>query len=91
MGTERESTSSGPCVSLLRRLHSPKPSELARKRKVDYNPPPKGNRKNLGRGTVGPKSVSPSQCVHEHPGECLFQTSVCSVLVSTIQCSSRLY
>ena len=52
MGTERESTSFGSCVSLLLRLHSPKPSELAHM--------PKGKRKSLGRGTVGPKSVSPS-------------------------------
>ena len=36
--TERESTSS--CVSLLDRLRSPKPSELACKRKVDHNAPP---------------------------------------------------
>ena len=35
--TERESTS---CVSLLDRLQSPKPSELACKRKVDHNAPP---------------------------------------------------
>ena len=33
--TERESTSS--CVSLLDRLQSPKPSELARERNVDHN------------------------------------------------------
>ena len=33
--TEHESTSS--CVSLLDRLRSPKPSELARKQKVDHD------------------------------------------------------
>ena len=33
--TEHESTSS--CASLLDHLRSPKPSELARKRKVDHN------------------------------------------------------
>ena len=33
--TEHKSTSS--CVSLLDRLRSPKPSEWARKRKVDHN------------------------------------------------------
>jgi len=54
--TEHESTSS--CVSLLDRLRSPKPQE-------------KGERRSHGRATIGPKSVTPSQRVSEHPGECL--------------------
>ena len=59
-------------VSLLDRLHCPKPSELACKRKIDPNPPPKGKRKSYGgRGTSGPKSVTPSQRIIQHPGECL--------------------
>jgi len=67
--TEHESTSS--CVSLLDRLRSPKLSEFACKRKVDHNPPPKGERRSHGRATIGPKSVTPSQRVSEHPGEFL--------------------
>ena len=35
--TEHESTSGSSCVSLLDRLRSPKPSELACKRKIDHN------------------------------------------------------
>ena len=58
-------------VSILDRLHCSKPSELARKRKVDHNPPPKGKRKSYGCGTSRPKSVSPKQRVTEHPGEYL--------------------
>ena len=73
-------------MSLLRRLHSPKPSELARKRKVDHNPPPKGKRKSLGRGTVGPKSVSPSQRVLSILGSACFKQV--SVLFWYQQCSA---
>ena len=59
-------------MTLLNRLRSPKPSELSRKRKIDDdNPPPKRKRESHGRGTVSPKSVSPSQRVREHSGECL--------------------
>ena len=66
-GTERECSSSSTSASLLSRLKAPNPSESARKRKVDSNnPPPNG-----GRGTVGPKSVSPSQRVQEHPDQYL--------------------
>ena len=70
-GTKQECSSSGACVSLLTRLRSPKPSELARKRKIERNPPPKGKRKLHGRRMVGPKSVSPSQHAREHPREFL--------------------
>ena len=68
MGTEREHFFWILCVTATPAAYCPKPSELARKRKVDHNPPPKGKRKSLGRGTVGPKSVSPSQRIREHLG-----------------------
>ncbi len=59
-------------VSFVDRLRCPKPSELARKRKVACNPPPRGKRKSYGgRGTSGPKSITPRQRASEHPEECL--------------------
>ena len=67
-------SSSEPTVStasLLERLHRPRSSELARKRTVHRNPPPLGKRRSRGRGANEPKSVTPSQRVAEHPGECL--------------------
>ena len=49
---------------------------MSRKRKIDDdNPPPKRKRESHGRGTVSPKSVSPSQRVREHSGECLTVSS----------------
>lgn len=58
-------------MSLISQLRPANPSEFARKRKVDRNPPPKGKRKSRRHGTVGPKSVSHSQRVHEHLGKYL--------------------
>ena len=90
MGTEHESTFSGSCVSLLHRLHSPKLSELARKRKVGHNPPPTRKRKSLRHEMVGPRSVSPSQRICEHPGECLLRYQQCSALQDGIETSFML-
>ena len=45
-------------VSLLDWLKAPKPSDLARKRKVASNPPPKGEKRCRGRGMNNPKSVT---------------------------------
>ena len=66
-------TSSGTAsasVSILDRLRAPKPSELARKRKVAANPPPRGKRacKSTNVGTT-PVHVKPQQRVTEFPGE----------------------
>ena len=58
-------------VSLLDRLKAPKPFDLARKRKVASNPPPKGKKRCRRRGMNNPKSVTPSQRVKENPKECL--------------------
>ena len=58
-------------VSLLDRLKAPTPSDLARKRKIACNPPPKGKKRSCGRGANNPKSVTPIQRVKEHPDECL--------------------
>ena len=61
--------SSGP--SLLEKLQCPKPSKLARKRKVQQNSSPKGKRRACGHGTFDPKSVTPAQRVKEFPEESL--------------------
>lgn len=66
-----ESESSSNTLSLLAKLCCPKPSDLARKRKVASNPPPVGKRRARGHGTFDPKSVTPSQRVKEFPDECL--------------------
>ena len=56
---ERECSTSGSIsVSLLSRLKARNPFEFACKRRVDTNPPPKGKKRSVGCGTVGPKSVS---------------------------------
>ena len=59
-------------MSLFNRLHCQKPSELAHKRNIDHNPPPKGKKRSYcGGGTSGPKFVTPNQRISEHPGECV--------------------
>jgi hypothetical protein len=50
-------------------LKCPKNSEIARKRKVLLNPPPKGKRRSRGHGTFDPKSVTPMQRVKEFSDE----------------------
>ena len=57
--------------SLLGTLRSPRPSDLARKRKIHFNPP--AGRKRSWAGTSAgkhdPKTVTPSQRALEFPGE----------------------
>ena len=57
----RQDASSQPeVVSLLDRLRSPTPSDLARKRKVQSNPPVGMKRSNKGSNSVFvPKSITP--------------------------------
>ena len=53
-------------VSLLDKLRSPVPSELARKRKVSTNPPPVGQKRSKGGSACTVlKSVSPQDRVRE--------------------------
>ena len=63
------STGSSTVTSMLQRLRCPKSSELARKRKIDRNPPPSGKRRSRGQGKHDPKSVSPNQRVQQFPNE----------------------
>ena len=67
-----ESSSEAPvmAVSLLSRLKSPTPADLARKRKVRTNPPT-GSKKGKGASAADPKNVSAAERVKSYPGECL--------------------
>ena len=56
--------------SLLDVLKAPQASELARKRKIDSNPPV-GKKRSRGQGSSKPKSVSAKDRVNEFPDECL--------------------
>ena len=58
---------SSNALSLLSRLCSPTPSELARRRKICKGPPPRSQRRS--RGADGPKSVKPEKCMKEYSGE----------------------
>ncbi len=55
-------------AGVLGRLCCPKASDLARKRKVDSNPP-KGKKCSQGLGVSDLKSVTPRQRVGEYPGQ----------------------
>lgn len=56
-------------VSMLDRLRSPTPSDLARKRKVSSNKPPSGLKKGKGQVCSSPKNVSPGDRMKAYPGE----------------------
>ena len=58
-------------VSLLDRLKVLTSSDLAHKRKIACNPPPKGKKRSCGCGANNPKSVTPIHHVKEHHDECL--------------------
>ena len=66
--TTSSEASTSTASSLLDRLRSPQPSDLARKRHVKSNPP-RGSWKGKGKVTADPKSVSPSDRVKAYPGE----------------------
>ena len=69
-GSSSESTAlvSTP-PSILDRLRSPTPSDLARKRKIRQNLPPKGVKRGKGRGFADPKGVVPADRVRNYPEE----------------------
>ena len=57
--------------SFLDQLRQPKQSELARKRKVPSNPPPKGSKKGRGKVFNEPVNVSPAIRLKEFPDQTL--------------------
>lgn len=70
---ESSSTSSG-VTSLLSKLRAPLPSDLARKRKIRSNNPPKGAKRGKGAVVADPKSIKPTDRVRVYPDE-LFKVS----------------
>ena len=58
-------------VSLMDRLKSPTPADIARPRKIQKNDPPRGQCKCRGSSSSDPKSVTPSQRVREFDKEAL--------------------
>ena len=70
VSTTTKDTSSEPSsFSAFLCLRQPAPSDFARKRRVQQNPPPVGKRRARGHGAFDPKSVCPSQRVREFPNE----------------------
>ena len=66
---DTSSTSDSAITSLLGRLRSPQPSDLARKRKIVTNRPPIGKKRGKGHTATDPKSVSPAERVKAYPNE----------------------
>lgn len=56
-------------ISLLDRLRSPTPADLARKRQLKQNPPPKGVKRGKGKEKGDPKNISASERVKTYPNE----------------------
>ena len=64
------SDSAGAAGSLLSRLRSPIPSDLARKRRIRQNPPPpKGQKRGTGHVVAEPKNVVPADRAKAYPDE----------------------
>ena len=66
--SEQCSTSDTSVPSLLSHLKAPKPSDLARKRRTDTNPP-LGKKRGRGSETYDPKTVSALERVKAYPSE----------------------
>ena len=71
---ERPEPSDHPQLSILDTLKAPRPSDLARKRKICRNCPPTGKRTARGTGCSEPKSIKPQDRIAEFPDECLSVT-----------------
>ena len=68
--TSESLQSDSPSVlSLLDRLRSPTLADLARKRQLKQNPPPKGVKGGKGKEKGGPKNISVNECVKTYPDE----------------------
>ena len=64
--TEASCSTSCSTESILSKIKSP---DLARKRKLSTNPPPKGAKRSKGRNVGDSKSVSPSERLKQFPEE----------------------
>ncbi len=66
---ESGESSTDSARSMLDVLKAPTPADIARKRQIKHNPPPRGKRRCQGSSTSDPKGVTPSQRVKEFPKE----------------------
>lgn len=83
LSDHNEDEAQSQVVSLLDRLKAPKASDLARKRRVQSNPPVGKKWSKKGRNSAfAPKSITPYDRVKEHPGEPL------TVTTGTLFCSA---
>ena len=82
---EVEAGPSTKVVSLLDRLRSPTSAEIARKRKIKANPPPKGKHRCKGTLTSDPKGVAPNQRVREFSEEPFYVHKVPDYVTMPIQ------
>lgn len=67
--TSGSALSDDSTASLFDRLQSPTPSDLAPKRQLSYNPPPKGVKRGKGKEKGDPKNISASEHVNAYPNE----------------------
>ena len=67
--TSGSALSDDSTASLFDRLRSPTPSDLAHKRQLSYNPPPKGVKRGKGKEKGDPKNISASEHVNAYPNE----------------------
>ena len=68
--TSESLQSDSPSVlSLLDRLRSPTLADLARKRQLKQNPPPKGVKRGKGKEKGDPKNISANERVKTYPDE----------------------
>ena len=67
--TSGSALSDDSTTSLVVRLRSPTPSDLARKRQLRYNPPPKGVKRGKGKEKGDPKNISAGERVNAYPNE----------------------
>lgn len=68
--TSESLQSDSPSVTSLRdRLRSPTPADLARKRQLKQNPPPKGVKRGKGKEKGDPKNISANERVKTYPDE----------------------
>ena len=67
-------------ISLLGRLGSPTPADLARMRQLKQNPPPKGVKRGKGKEKGDPKNISANERVKTYPDEGVIGT-LCYVAI----------
>ena len=76
-------------ISLLDRLRSPTPADLARKRQWKQNPPPNGVKRGKGKEKGDPKNISASERVKTYPNEefTVKSTQLAIVCLTPLECT----